>query len=205
MSLFPFSASVLPYSRVSSFVLLIKKKITPPGCRNVSRRAVLPGGVPHPPLLWSTQTWTLYGARPKFQPPPISPPCPLWHDRDVYHVYWWVNPQSTVCCFVDSHSLYIDGMCRNFHCWVVIKLSSFFVCLALNMTSASSFQMLRGAVIIFTGLLSVSFLGRRLEPSQWIGILVTILGLVVVGLADFVSGHGDDSHKLSEVITGNEC
>ncbi|KAG1964399.1 solute carrier family 35 member F6 [Pimephales promelas] len=75
--------------------------------------------------------------------------------------------------------------------------------IALNMTSASSFQMLRGAVIIFTGLLSVAFLGRRLLPSQWIGILITILGLVVVGLADFLNGHGNDSHKLSEVITGD--
>ncbi|XP_036405998.1 solute carrier family 35 member F6 [Megalops cyprinoides] len=73
---------------------------------------------------------------------------------------------------------------------------------ALNMTSASSFQMLRGAVIIFTGLLSVAFLGRRLEASQWIGILITILGLVVVGLADFVSGN-HDTHKLSDVITGD--
>lgn len=74
---------------------------------------------------------------------------------------------------------------------------------ALNMTSASSFQMLRGAVIIFTGLLSVAFLGRRLAPSQWVGILITILGLVIVGLADFFSGHKDDTHKLSDIITGD--
>ncbi|KAJ8271024.1 hypothetical protein GJAV_G00121910 [Gymnothorax javanicus] len=74
---------------------------------------------------------------------------------------------------------------------------------ALNMTSASSFQMLRGAVIIFTGLLSVAFLGRRLVASQWIGILITILGLVVVGLADIVSGNHDGKHKLSDVITGD--
>lgn len=74
---------------------------------------------------------------------------------------------------------------------------------ALNMTSASSFQMLRGSVIIFTGLLSVAFLGRRLLPSQWLGIGITILGLVIVGLADFVSGSHDDSHKLSDVITGD--
>ncbi|XP_036437920.1 solute carrier family 35 member F6 [Colossoma macropomum] len=73
---------------------------------------------------------------------------------------------------------------------------------ALNMTSASSFQMLRGAVIIFTGLLSVAFLGRRLVASQWVGILITIVGLVVVGLADFISGNRDQ-HKLSEVITGD--
>ncbi|KAE8286637.1 Solute carrier family 35 member F6 ANT2-binding protein [Larimichthys crocea] len=74
---------------------------------------------------------------------------------------------------------------------------------ALNMTSASSFQMLRGAVIIFTGLLSVAFLGRRLLPSQWLGIFITILGLVIVGLADFFSGHKDDSHKLSDIVTGD--
>ncbi|XP_054617846.1 solute carrier family 35 member F6 [Dunckerocampus dactyliophorus] len=74
---------------------------------------------------------------------------------------------------------------------------------ALSMTSASSFQMLRGAVIIFTGLLSVAFLGRRLLASQWLGILTTILGLVIVGLADFLSGHQDGSHKLSDVITGD--
>ncbi|XP_007191356.1 solute carrier family 35 member F6 isoform X3 [Balaenoptera acutorostrata] len=72
---------------------------------------------------------------------------------------------------------------------------------ALNMTSASSFQMLRGAVIIFTGLFSVTFLGRRLALSQWLGILATIAGLVVVGLADLLSKH-DSQHKLSEVITG---
>ncbi|XP_044025972.1 solute carrier family 35 member F6 [Siniperca chuatsi] len=74
---------------------------------------------------------------------------------------------------------------------------------ALNMTSASSFQMLRGAVIIFTGLLSVAFLGRRLAPSQWFGILITIMGLVIVGLSDFFSGHRDDTHKLSDIITGD--
>ncbi|XP_067390139.1 solute carrier family 35 member F6 [Emydura macquarii macquarii] len=74
---------------------------------------------------------------------------------------------------------------------------------ALNMTSASSFQMLRGAVIIFTGLLSVAFLGRKLVPSQWLGILVTIAGLVVVGLADMVSTSRDEKHNLSEVITGD--
>lgn len=72
---------------------------------------------------------------------------------------------------------------------------------ALNMTSASSFQMLRGAVIIFTGLFSVAFLGRRLVLSQWLGILATIAGLVVVGLADLLSKH-DNQHKLSDVITG---
>lgn len=87
-------------------------------------------------------------------------------------------------------------------CSCVIKFCCCLLFPALNMTSASSFQMLRGAVIIFTGLLSVAFLGRRLSSSQWFGILTTILGLVIVGLADFLSKHQDDMHKLSNVITG---
>ncbi|MEE6477229.1 hypothetical protein FKM82_011422 [Ascaphus truei] len=73
---------------------------------------------------------------------------------------------------------------------------------ALNMTSASSFQMLRGAVIIFTGLLSVAFLGRKLEWSQWLGIFITICGLVVVGLADLLSG-ASGGKSLNNVITGD--
>ncbi|XP_059699144.1 solute carrier family 35 member F6 [Haemorhous mexicanus] len=73
---------------------------------------------------------------------------------------------------------------------------------ALNMTSASSFQMLRGSLIIFTGLLSVAFLGRRLEWSHWSGILLTILGLALVGLAD-LRGTGGTGHGLADVITGD--
>nr|XP_026655058.1 uncharacterized protein LOC113460701 [Zonotrichia albicollis] len=73
---------------------------------------------------------------------------------------------------------------------------------ALNMTSASSFQMLRGSLIIFTGLLSVAFLGRRLEWSHWAGIVLTILGLALVGLADLHGNPGGTGHGLADVITG---
>ncbi|NWU88071.1 S35F6 protein, partial [Onychorhynchus coronatus] len=73
---------------------------------------------------------------------------------------------------------------------------------ALSMTSASSFQMLRGAVVVGTGLLSVAFLGRRLERCQWLGMLLTLLGLLLVGLAD-LRGNSGSQHQLSEVITGD--
>ncbi|XP_077032542.1 solute carrier family 35 member F6 [Agelaius phoeniceus] len=74
---------------------------------------------------------------------------------------------------------------------------------ALNMTSASSFQMLRGSLIIFTGLLSVAFLGRRLEWSHWAGIVLTILGLALVGMADLRGNPGGAGHGLADVITGD--
>uniref|UniRef100_A0A8C5TSY5 Solute carrier family 35 member F6 n=1 Tax=Malurus cyaneus samueli TaxID=2593467 RepID=A0A8C5TSY5_9PASS len=70
---------------------------------------------------------------------------------------------------------------------------------ALNMTSASSFQMLRGSIIIFTGLLSVAFLGRVLGRSHWLGILLTMAGLALVGLAD-LRGSGDLLILLAQAI-----
>lgn len=58
--------------------------------------------------------------------------------------------------------------------------------IGLTLTYASSFQMLRGAVIIFTGILSVVFLRRRLEWFRWVGILFVIGGLVTVGTTDII-------------------
>lgn len=61
----------------------------------------------------------------------------------------------------------------------------------LNYTAASSFQMLRGAVVIFTGIFSVIFLGRKLRPYHWLGMLLVLGGLLCVGLSN--TGGDDDS------------
>lgn len=74
--------------------------------------------------------------------------------------------------------------------------------IGLNMTYASSFQMLRGSVIIFTGLLSVAFLGRKLSLDKWIGIFIVLIGLIMVGVADFIFGK-DSAKDINKVITGD--
>ena len=56
----------------------------------------------------------------------------------------------------------------------------------LTWTYAASFQMLRGSVIIFTGLLSVAFLKTRLKAYQWTGMFMVILGLIIVGVGDYI-------------------
>lgn len=82
----------------------------------------------------------------------------------------------------------------------------------LTWTFAASFQMLRGSVIIFTGLLSVAFLGTRLKIHHWIGMFFVILGLVLVGVGDYLFSHqstnashyalaGDLLIVLAQVIT----
>ncbi|XP_058821492.1 solute carrier family 35 member F6 [Topomyia yanbarensis] len=92
--------------------------------------------------------------------------------------------------------LFIPAMCD------MIATSIMYV--GLNLTYASSFQMLRGSVIIFVGVLSVAFLNRTLVSREWTGILFIILGLAVVGVSDFVSNDGDNStYSRNNVITGD--
>merc|ERR1719193_768807 len=59
--------------------------------------------------------------------------------------------------------------------------------IGLTLTYASSFQMLRGAVIIFTGILSTIFLRRRLAWFKWAGMVFVIGGLVTVGVSDMMN------------------
>lgn len=73
----------------------------------------------------------------------------------------------------------------------------------LTWTFAASFQMLRGSVIIFTGLLSVAFLGTRLRLMHWSGMIAVIVGLVVVGLADYVSAESSTDDNLTYIIAGD--
>uniref|UniRef100_A0A0N5C4F1 CRT-like domain-containing protein n=1 Tax=Strongyloides papillosus TaxID=174720 RepID=A0A0N5C4F1_STREA len=72
----------------------------------------------------------------------------------------------------------------------------------LNLTTASSFQMLRGAVIIFTGLLSVAFLGAQLKPYKWLGMSIVCLGLVIVGVVSIVYENNPEV-DINAMITGD--
>lgn len=61
-------------------------------------------------------------------------------------------------------------------CCDMIATSIMYV--GLNLTYASSFQMLRGSVIVFVGFLSFAFLGRTFVARQYFGIVAIICGLV---------------------------
>jgi multidrug transporter EmrE-like cation transporter len=52
----------------------------------------------------------------------------------------------------------------------------------LALSCASVYQMLRGAIIIFTALISVFWLRRRLLPFHWFSVLLVIVGVCVVGV-----------------------
>jgi drug/metabolite transporter (DMT)-like permease len=52
--------------------------------------------------------------------------------------------------------------------------------------SASIYQMLRGSVVLFTGILSTLFLGIRHPSYRWFALVTVFIGVAVVGLAGIV-------------------
>ena len=53
--------------------------------------------------------------------------------------------------------------------------------MGLFFTFASIFQMLRGTLVIFAGLLTILVLKRRLHVHHWFGILLITAGAALVG------------------------
>jgi len=52
----------------------------------------------------------------------------------------------------------------------------------LALSSASIYQMLRGAIVVFTALLSVVWLRKRLYRFHWTAILLVVAGVCIVGV-----------------------
>ncbi|KAK6063462.1 integral membrane protein [Seiridium cupressi] len=57
----------------------------------------------------------------------------------------------------------------------------------LLMVAASIYQMTRGALVLFVGLFSVTFLRRKLHAFQWVSLVGVVFGVALVGLAGAIS------------------
>jgi len=72
--------------------------------------------------------------------------------------------------------------------------------IGLLFTSASVFQMLRGSLMVFTGMFTVLFLKRTLPRYKVIGIAITVVGITLVGLSSTIfpipdGDSGSGGHK----------
>lgn len=57
----------------------------------------------------------------------------------------------------------------------------------LLFVAASIYQMTRGALVLFVGILSVVFLKRKLYLYQWSALFIVVLGVMLVGLAGAIT------------------
>ncbi|XP_023930700.1 solute carrier family 35 member F6 [Lingula anatina] len=67
--------------------------------------------------------------------------------------------------------------------------------IGLLYVDGSVWQMLRGSIIIFAGILSKIFLKRKLRCIHWSGMIVTVLGLVLVGLSSVLKNQKEEDSK----------
>eukprot|EP01112_Ceratiomyxa_fruticulosa_P011580 TRINITY_DN3150_c0_g1_i1.p2 TRINITY_DN3150_c0_g1~~TRINITY_DN3150_c0_g1_i1.p2 ORF type:complete len:395 (+),score=62.28 TRINITY_DN3150_c0_g1_i1:17-1201(+) len=66
----------------------------------------------------------------------------------------------------------------------------------LTFTYPSVYQMLRGILVVFTGILSMIFLGRKLRAYNWVGIFLIIFGTAIVGLSSVLHKTGTAPRPL---------
>lgn len=75
--------------------------------------------------------------------------------------------------------------------------------IGLLFTTSSLYQMLRGSIIIFTGLFSVFFLGRKLMAFHWLGIGITTAGVALVGVSSLLGDQSSSTTDNSQQMIGN--
>lgn len=84
---------------------------------------------------------------------------------------------------VSSLLLFFPAVCDS--------MSSTLMNLGLMFTSASIFQMLRGSMVIFTGIISCIFLQTKYSLNQWLSLIVIFLGITVVGSSHLDNDEGN--------------
>lgn len=75
----------------------------------------------------------------------------------------------------------------------------------LTLTNASSFQMLRGSVIIFVALLTLVVLKRKIAVREWIGMAFIVFSLIMVGMSDIFQNSSAETvnHTDKNAILGD--
>ena len=66
----------------------------------------------------------------------------------------------------------------------------------LTLTSPSSFEILKGAVIIFTGINSKLFLKRQMSWKKWGSLIIIMTGLLVVGMSDILPSVNHENQQI---------
>jgi len=67
---------------------------------------------------------------------------------------------------------------------------------AMLFIHASVWQMMRGAIIVFSGIFSIVFLKRKLYLHNWIGMVIVCCGLLLVGVSSMIKGNSETSGML---------
>lgn len=69
--------------------------------------------------------------------------------------------------------------------------------IGLLSVTASVYQMMRGAEMLFAALFAIAFLGRTLNRHHYAGIACCVAGIGLVGASSLLGGEGSSTHPVS--------
>jgi len=72
--------------------------------------------------------------------------------------------------------------------------------LGLIYTHASVYQMLRGAIVIFTGILSIIILKRKQYAYHWLGMFLVVCGIGIVGVSPLIDDNPNTEPAKNPVL-----
>lgn len=72
--------------------------------------------------------------------------------------------------------------------------------LGLIYTHASVYQMLRGAIVIFTGILSIIILKRKQYAYHWLGMFLVVCGIGIVGASPLIDDNPNTEPAKNPVL-----
>jgi len=82
-------------------------------------------------------------------------------------------------------------------------LATAFCCMGMLYIPASIWQMLKGGSVIFCGILSVTFLKRKLYAFSWVGLCLCVVGLCTVGMSNVLgNSQQPNAGNSSDLIFG---
>jgi drug/metabolite transporter (DMT)-like permease len=118
--------------------------------------------------------------------------CLLWlliYNNNSHNNYTLIDQNDDNVVSVQNRS-YMSFLLLFFPA-VCDSMSSTLMNLGLMFTSASIFQMLRGSMVIFTGIISCIFLQTKYSLNQWLSLIVIFLGITVVGSSHLNNNEGN--------------
>ncbi|KAL0233165.1 hypothetical protein GEMRC1_011910 [Eukaryota sp. GEM-RC1] len=71
---------------------------------------------------------------------------------------------------------------------------------SLILLPVSTMQLLRGSMVVFSAILNVVLLRRKLLPYRWFGVLFVTIGIIMIGFSSVLSSHDEGGSGAAMVV-----
>lgn len=117
-------------------------------------------------------------------------------DAHFFHKPWFMSMVMFVAmlCALPLYFMQRRHKPLSFKTWMIVSVPSFCDLVGSSMqqvglifTPVSIYQMLKGSILLFSAALSVWFLNKRMYIHNWIGVILCVFALTMVGISSVMT------------------